>query len=83
MPSQAPRPSEVTQSQLVLDAGNTHSAEGSPWHVPAHVPVPAHGARLPWGGPAGTGVHWPTFPPTSQAWHGRVHAVLQQTPSTQ
>jgi hypothetical protein len=41
-----------------------------------------HAGRLPCGLPA-TGVHVPALPSTSHASHWPVHALLQQTPSTQ
>ena len=40
-----------------------------------------HAARAPWGAPV-DGLHVPTWPATSHAWHWPVQVVSQQTPST-
>ena len=58
-----------------------------PSHVAPHVPLPEHAVRgvpLAFGCTAPTTtVHVPRLVDTSHAWHWLLHAVLQQTPSTQ
>jgi hypothetical protein len=49
---------------------------------PQALPSVAHAARPPCGAPA-TGMHVPTDPSASHAWHWPPHAALQQTPSAQ
>ena len=54
-----------------------------PSHAPLQaVPVPAQAARPPRGVPT-TATHVPSWPVTLHAAHCPLHAVLQQTPSTQ
>jgi hypothetical protein len=81
----APAPSHLPSHaapQIVWFDGYAHALEAVPSHVPPQVdPAPAHGARLPWGGPI-TGEQVPRAC-VSQAWHCPVHAESQQTPSTQ
>jgi len=63
--------------------GYSHDEVVELLHLPAHaVPSPAHLDREPWGGPP-TGVHVPSWPLTSHAWHWPSQIVLQQKPSTQ
>ena len=63
--------------------GYVHAPSARPVHVPTHgVPAPAQ-ARAPCGAPSTTREHVPTEPALSQAWQDPVHAVLQQTWSTQ
>ena len=50
---------------------------------PQSVPSVAHAGRVPCGGPLTTVAQVPTLPATSQAWHWPLHAVSQQTESTQ
>jgi hypothetical protein len=50
--------------------------------APHAAPAPAHAFRWPCGSPF-TCEHRPCVAATSHAWHCPVHAVLQQTPSTQ
>jgi len=49
---------------------------------PQEEPSLAQLVRAPCGAPL-TAVQVPTLPATSQAWHWPLHAVWQQTPSTQ
>jgi hypothetical protein len=53
-----------------------------PSQAPLQVPDPAQVARPACGAPV-TGMHWPTEPGTSQAWHWPEQAWLQHTPSAQ
>src|SRR5437763_16854903 len=63
--------------------GYAHAAIAEPSHAPPHaVPSVAHGGRPPVGAPV-TGVHVPVVPERLHAAHCCVHAVSQQTPSTQ
>jgi hypothetical protein len=69
----------------VEPAGNVHEVTCTPSHDEPQVPLPEQAARAP---PLrcavpSTATQVPTLPPTSHAWHWPVHAVLQQTPSTQ
>jgi hypothetical protein len=48
----------------------------------AVVTSASHAVRAPCGAPT-TGVHAPTLPETSHAWHSPPQAWLQHTPSTQ
>jgi hypothetical protein len=64
-------------SQVVVCAGIPSHSRAS--QAPA---VPEHAVRAPCGLPV-TGVHVPTAPAMSQAWHWPSHAVSQHAPSTQ
>jgi hypothetical protein len=69
---------------IVVLGGYTHAVVlCAPSHVPPHaVPCALHFGREPCGAPC-TGVHVPTDPATSQAWHSPSQAALQHTPSMQ
>ena len=58
-----------------------HVRRLDPSHCAWHAPVPPHAVRVPWGGPT-TGEHVPAIG-ASHASHSPVHAVSQQTESTQ
>ena len=62
--------------------GAPHERRLLPSHVAAQTPVPAHAVRELCGAPA-TAVHVPALPGTSHASHWPLHALSQQTPSTQ
>jgi hypothetical protein len=65
------------------DVGYAQAFTSTPSHDPPQAePSELHACRDPCGAPL-TAVHTPTLPGTSQAWHWPLHAVLQQTPSTQ
>jgi hypothetical protein len=90
----APAPSQVPAwvSTPAVHAAAPHGVpEARGWQallsVPSHasphaVVGDAHGVREPCGAPT-TGRHLPTLPPTSHAAQASVHALSQQTPSTQ
>src|SRR5438132_1969373 len=91
----APAPSQLADAVAVplpqlaprhCAVGYAQAAMLLPSQLPPHVlPSLAQAARAPplrCGAPD-TGVHWPTEPATSQAWHCPLHAWLQQTPSAQ
>jgi hypothetical protein len=64
----------------LLEPGNLQLVVVTPSHAWPHAvpaPVPPHAARVPCGAPS-TGVHVPTEPGTSHAWHCDPHAPSQQ-----
>jgi hypothetical protein len=66
----------------VLAVGYVQLLRVVPSQVLPHVPEPAQFFRDAWGAPT-TAVQVPTSPPTSQASHWPLQALLQHTPSTQ
>jgi hypothetical protein len=91
---QAPAPSQVAAStatpllhdglrQVVPLPGYAQAAGCVPSQAPPHTePSETQGARPVRGAPA-TALHVPALPDSAQASHWPVHAVSQQTPSTQ
>jgi hypothetical protein len=74
---------QLATEQIVEIPGNApHAVRFDPSHDAWQVPVPEHAGRPARGAPA-TAMHDPTLPPTLHASHWPLHAVLQQTPSTQ
>ena len=88
--TQAPRPSHTLMvvsltsqvwPQVVSAEGYAHSTL-APLQLPPHLsPVAVQRGRLPCGSPA-TGMHLPSWPPTSHASHWPPQARSQQKPST-
>jgi hypothetical protein len=67
---------------VVVGGGVPHTLRSDPLHCAAHLPVPTHAPRAPWGTPT-TAVQVPAAPLTSHASHLPVQVLLQQTPSAQ
>lgn len=90
IPGHAPAPSQfaarvaVPAVQLALRqplVGYVQADVSTPLQVPPQdEPSVAQAVRLPRGAPV-VGVHVPTLPELSHAWHWPVHEELQQTPS--
>jgi hypothetical protein len=69
--------------QAVAEPGKAQASRVAPSQAPAQEePSVAQAVRAPWGAPV-TAAQLPTLPATSHASHWPVHAVSQQTPSTQ
>ena len=69
--------------QLVLPPGYAQAVGSVPLQAPLQTePSEAHAVRALRGAPA-TAVQVPTLPDSAHAWHWPVHAVSQQTASTQ
>jgi hypothetical protein len=74
---------QLAGAQPVVDVGKgPHDVRVAPSHCASHPPDPAHGVRVPRGAPE-TAMHVPTLPPTLQASHCPMHAVLQHVPSAE
>src|SRR4029453_11958523 len=77
-----PSAQPTSEPQGVFEEGYVHVAAPPPPPRPTQGAAPVQAVRAPCGSPT-MGAHLPNEPGASQAAHCAMHAVSQQTPSTQ